>query len=196
MALEGTDKEKASLALPALLASAAHSAGFTFRAWRVAEVIAPLANGSARPMDWEGLDFSHAGETGEAFLHDRPAWRPQSIRILISDLFWQCDPLTVLRPLADRASLCVVVQLLAVWDANPPPEGNLRLVDCETGLVREILVDESAVRSYREALSRHQQNWHRACRQVGAVFATVIAERLLADWRLEELVATEVLETV
>ena len=42
---------------------------------------------------------------------------------------------------------------------------------------------------YRSALANHQQNWHRAATQAGAVLATVTAEDLLIDWRLDELVA-------
>ena len=38
-------------------------------------------------------------------------------------------------------------------------------------------------------LARHRQHWHAACRQLGAAFSVLIAERLVADWRLDELVA-------
>jgi hypothetical protein len=48
--------------------------------------------------------------------------------------------------------------------------------------VREIHVDAVAAARYRAALARHQQNWHRACRQTGALLTTVVAEALLRDW--------------
>ena len=47
---------------------------------------------------------------------------------------------------------------------------------------------------YRDALARHQQNWHRACRQIGAVMVNVIAEEVVADWNLEALVNAGVLK--
>ena len=38
--------------------------------------------------------------------------------------------------------------------------------------------------------------WHAACRQVGAVFTTVIAEDVLRDWDLNALVAAGVLKII
>src|SRR5262249_30816784 len=95
---------------------------------------------------------------------------------------------------AERAAVCVVLQVLAVADVNPPEGQSLRLVDVETDQVKEIHVDAVAARRYREALARHQENWHTACRQTGALFAVVVAEEGLRDWRLDELVAAEVLK--
>jgi hypothetical protein len=122
-----------------------------------------------------------------------PAWRPRGTRVLISDLLWMGDPLTTLRPFAERAAVTVVVQMLALADVEPPEGKSLRLVDSETGEMREIHVDAVVARRYREGLARHQENWHLACRQVGAVFMTVVAEDLLRKWNLDELVAAEVL---
>jgi hypothetical protein len=113
--------------------------------------------------------------------------------VLLSDLFWLGEPLATLRPLAERAAVAVVVQVLAEADVNPPESGNLRLVDSETGETQDLRVDAAVVRRYREALARHQQNWHRACQQVGAVFTTTVAEVLLRDWKLDDLVKAEVL---
>jgi uncharacterized protein (DUF58 family) len=114
--------------------------------------------------------------------------------VLLSDLLWVGDPLLILQHFADRAAAVVVVQVLAEADVNPPTQGNLRLVDSETEQVQEIFVDAAAVKRYQEALARHQQNWHRACRQVGALLTTVVAERVIRDWRLDELVAAEILK--
>jgi hypothetical protein len=77
---------------------------------------------------------------------------------------------------------------------DPPGGGNLRLVDSETDQVQEIFVDPLAIKRYREALARHQQNWHQACRQVGALLTTVVAEKALHDWQLDALVAAEILK--
>jgi len=92
--------------------------------------------------------------------------------------------------------VAVVAQVLAEADVDPPPAGNLRLVDSETGQIREIYVDVSAVRRYKNTLVRHQENWHQACRQTGAIFTIFVAERVLRDWKLDELVAAEVLTVV
>jgi hypothetical protein len=84
--------------------------------------------------------------------------------------------------------------MLAVADSDPPERGRVRLIDSETEEQREIFIDEGAIRRYRDALARHQQNWHRACRQIGAVMVNIIAEEVIADWNLESLVKAAVLK--
>jgi hypothetical protein len=104
--------------------------------------------------------------------------------------------MATLRPLAERAAVVVVVQVLAAADVDPPANESLRLVDAETDEVREVFLDAAEVRRYRDALARHQENWHAACRQAGAVFTAVVAERWVEDGRLDELVALDVLKVV
>ena len=79
---------------------------------------------------------------------------------------------------------------------NPTERGNLRLVDSETDAVQEIFLDPVAEKRYRAAFARHQESWHLAAKQTGAMMTTVIAEQILSDWRLEALVAAEVLTIV
>jgi uncharacterized protein (DUF58 family) len=195
MALEGSAKEAATLALAAFFASAATNAGYTHAAWMLGETLRPIDNGTRSPTLWEGIDFVHRDLCHGCDSRGTP-WRPRGVRVLLSDLLWESDPLTTLRPFTERVALTVVVQLLAEADVHPAEGGNLRLVDAETEEMREVYVDVAAVRRYRAALARHQENWHNACRQAGAVFTTLVAEQLLRDWHLDELVAAEVLRVV
>ena len=196
MALEGSAKEAATLALAACFATAAANAGHTHAAWLLGERLEPVANGTRAPALWEGLALAYRGSPAEALGRGPSAWRPRGVRVLLSDLLWEADPLTAVRQLAERSALTVVVQVLAAADVEPADGGNLRLADSETGQVQEIHVDAAAVRRYRAALARHQEGWHHACRQAGAVFTTVVAERVLEDWRLDDLVAAGVLRVV
>ncbi len=195
MSLENSQKARATLALAAFFAAAADNAGYTFHAWRLGAEIESIENGAAPPALWQGLTFQHRGSSIEAFSRAGPRWRPRGVRVLLSDLLWEGDPLAVLRHLSEQASATVVVQVLAAAD-DEPQGGTLRLVDRETGLVRELHVDEAVLRRYRDNLRRHQDNWHRACKQCGAIFTVVVAEKLLQEWRLDELVAAEVLKVV
>jgi uncharacterized protein (DUF58 family) len=190
MDLEGTDKAGAALALAAFFATAAARGGYTHTVWTLADRCRALPGGNRPPALWEGLAFEHRGEPP----HTLPPWRPGGTRVLISDLFWLGEPLTLLRPFAERAAVAVVVQLLARADVEPPLGQSLRLVDSETDEVREIHVDAVAAARYREGLLRHQDNWSQACRQVGATFVSVVAEDLLRDWDLDALVALEILK--
>lgn len=197
MALEGSAKEAATLALAAFFAAAAANAGYTHTAWVLGAALRPVGNGSRPPSFWEGIDFTH--RNGPDWCHGDSrgtAWRPRGMRLLLSDLLWEGEPLATLRQLMERAAVTVVVQVLAAADARPEEGGNLRLVDAESEQVREIYVDAAALRRYRAALARHQENWHNACRQAGATFTTLVAEDVLRGWRLDELVAAEVLKVV
>jgi uncharacterized protein (DUF58 family) len=199
MALEGTAKERATLALTACLTTAAGNAGFGHTVWLMGEDFRPLPNSSASPTLWGAFELNHCGDppfhlpgtegNKEGIARGAPAWRPRGVRVLLSDLLWEGGPLEALRPFTEGASAAAVIQLLAEADAHPPENGALRLIDAETAARREIHVDAAMVRRYCERLTLHQQNWHQACRASGAIFTTVIAERLLREWKLEELVA-------
>jgi uncharacterized protein (DUF58 family) len=192
MDLEGTRKGEATAALAAFFATAAGGGGYSHQLWRVAGRFSALPDGNRPPDAWEGLAFDHRGEPEPT----QPPWRARATRMLISDLFWLGEPARFMRPFAETAASAVVVQLLAHADVEPPEGESVRLVDSETDGYREIHVDAAVARTYREAFARHQQNWHDACRQVGAAFVQLVAERLLAGWDMSAFVAAEVLRVV
>jgi uncharacterized protein (DUF58 family) len=194
MALEGSAKARAAIGLAAAFAVAAENAGYSHNAWLAGARVEPISNGFDRPSLWQSPDLDFRGNPAEAFMRTPPRFRRQGMRALISDLLWLGEPMAVLRSLAHGASSVVVAQTLASVDADPPERGRIRLLDSETDERREIFIDDNAVRRYRDALARHQQNWHSACRQIGAVMVNVIAEDLAADWNLESLVKAGVLK--
>jgi uncharacterized protein (DUF58 family) len=196
MALEGSAKERATFSLMAMLATAAANAGYSHAAWLMGADFRPVPNGSALPSTWGDFELTHRGSPAALLVRGAPAWRPRGVRVLVSDLLWVGEPLLALRQFTDGGSAAVVIQLLAEADVNPPEDCALRLVDSETDQIREIDVDAVVVRRYWGALARHQQNWHQACRQCGAIFTTVVAETLLRDWELNELVAAEFLRVI
>jgi hypothetical protein len=196
MALEDSAKERASVALAALLVTAAANAGYSHAAWLMDSDFRLVPNGDAAPALWGDFELNHRGSPAEVLARGAPAWRPRGVRVLVSDLLWVGEPLLALKQFTEGASAAVVIQLLAEADVNPPEDGALRLVDAETDQVREIHVDAAIAQRYREGLARHQQNWHQACRATGAIFTTVVAETLLRDWKLDELVAAEFLRVI
>jgi len=194
MTLDDTAKAEATVGLAAMLATAAENAGFTHGAWLASESWRPVANGAKSPVLWGPMDFAYTGDPSQSFKHLPPALAPRGIRLFLSDLLWMGDPLAMLTRLAEKATAVVVIQVLADADANPPQRGNIRLMDSETRAEQEVFVDATADRRYRSALAAHQQNWHRAARQVGAVMTTVVAEQLVDGWELESLVAAGILK--
>ena len=194
MALESSAKARAAIGLAAAFAVAAENAGYSHNAWLARAYVAPIGAGSNRPSSWQSLDLDFRGNPAEGFTQTPPRFRRQGMRLLISDLLWLGEPLAVLQSLAQGAASLVVAQTLAVDDANPPERGRVRLIDSETDEQREIFIDDGAIRRYRDALMRHQQNWHRACRRIGAALVNIIAEEVVADWNLEALVKAGVLK--
>ena len=193
MALEDSPKAQATLGLAAVFATAASNVGYSHTAWMAGDGCQQVDNGADRPSIWDRLDFEYRGDLSTSFAKLPPSWRPFGVRVLISDLLWHGDPLTMLARFAERATAVVVVQVLAEADVNPTERGNIRLVDSETDEMQEIFVDVTAEKRYRAALARHQESWHFAAKQTGSIITTVIAEHILSDWRLEALVAAEVL---
>ena len=196
MALEGSAKLEATLGLAAVFAVSASKAGFSHCAWQAGEGCRRIEGGTRPPLEWAMLDFSYSGSLSDSLARTRPQWRNRSIRVLLSDLLWPGDPLLTLHNLCRDASAIVVVQILAAADIEAPEHGNVRLVDSESGDLREVFVDASTARRYTDALERHRQNWSRACRQAGAVIASIVAERVVQDWKLEELLAAGILGAV
>jgi uncharacterized protein (DUF58 family) len=194
MALEDAAKARVAIGLAAVFAVAAANAGYSHNVWLARSRVEPVANGSNRPSLWQSLDLDFRGNPAESFTRTPPRFRRQGIRVLISDLLWLGEPTAVLQSLSHNAASVVVAQTLAADDANPPERGRVRLLDSETDERREIFIDDNAIRRYRDALARHQQNWHSACRQIGAVMVNVIAEDLVADWNLEALVKAGVMK--
>lgn len=193
MALEGTQKLRATLGLAAALACAAENAGYSRRAYLTGDGCRPIARGGDRPPAWEGLSFNSQQSPAESFRALPPAWRPRTIRVLISDLLWLGDPLEILSPLADRSAAALVIQLLAADDVDSTGLGNQRLHDCESGQTREMFIDAAGQERFRQNLARHQENWQRAARKVGATLVPLIAEDVCRNWDLAPLVRAEAL---
>jgi uncharacterized protein (DUF58 family) len=194
-------KAAAAAGLAALLAAAAARGGFSQSAWLLAAPCRALGPANARPRTWDGLSFDFRAAPRAAFAsalaRSPPPWRRRGVRVLLSDLLWDEEPRSILARLARGAAAVVVVQVLSADDAAPAPHGFVTLVDAESGETHDLLVDAAAVERYAAALAEHQRAWREACREIGAVMATVTAERLVDGWppeELAELVELQVLE--
>ncbi len=178
MSLDATSKAAGLWKLASIFATAADNSRCTHAVWLAGDGFRRLPNDTLPPPAWEIPDFDSARHLDDAFAILPPKCRRLGLRVLISDLLWPGDPLATLRRIANGAAEVFVIQLLARTDAEPPPPGNLRLEDSESGQVFDLYLDASGQQQYRDALVRHQESWRDACRQTGARFATVVAEQL------------------
>ena len=186
MALPGSEKARAAVALAAFFTRAAIHAGLSQRVWLAADGCRQLGTLGA-PLDWEGLDFSFAGDLAESIEQLPPRWRPAGVRVVISDLLWRGEPRALLARLGRGAAAVWVVQLVAAVDVAPAAAGFGRLEDSESGQTRDLLLDRAARSRYHQAFETHRDGWRRACREAGASMVTMVAEHLVDDWSPESL---------
>jgi len=189
-------KASAAALLTAACAAAAGQAQCSRTIWQAAERIAALPNSADDPAAWQSPDFATTHSPDRLLQHSPPAWRPHGVRVVISDLLWDCDPRPLLSRLADRAASLTIIQLLSAWEENPTPQGASRLEDAETGEVIDLVVNPAACDSYRAALQRHRESWLNACRACGATFVTVTAEDFFRSERLSALENCGLLEVL
>lgn len=196
--LPNTQKSAAMLQLAGLFSTAADNAKCSLKTWTANETIQPLPNGNRIATMWDELNFNGRISPSEAIhLPPPPRWRRHGIRLLLSDLMWEDDPLLFLRPFANGAAAVHIIQLLSRQETSPALHGNSRLVDLESGNQQEVFIDAITRQRYSEALAKHQQLWHNACRQTGATFSTIIAEDIIeSGMRLDALEQAQILEAI
>ena len=182
MNLAASRKAEASLGILGLLATAAQNGHFSTTCHMAGADLRPVANGGKAPLLWDGVEFD--GETGMADIFDREPlmMRYRSVRIVISDLLWPCEPERFLRKIAKNAAAVAVIQILGTEDLEPTASGMVTLRDSETGADEKIFLDQTAIDSYKNSLSALRQLWESSCRGLGAVFASVNADELLESW--------------
>lgn len=194
MALAGTQKAEASVAIAALFATAARNAGVPHSVWIARERLTPIAR-NERASAWPPPRFDYAGTPAAAIAGGAGTFRPLGVRIVISDLLFEGEPRIVLSALAQQAAAVIVVQILAANEQRPDARGGWRLLDVETGEWREIVFDAAAVSRYLDALARHRAMWDDAARHVRAIVIRGTAEEIAQNVVFDELAAAEILET-
>ncbi|MCC5846882.1 MAG: DUF58 domain-containing protein [Verrucomicrobia bacterium] len=127
---------------------------------------------------WPAPEFSPAD--GPPRLEMLPL-QSGSLRIFISDLLYDQPPTDLMRPLtAGKGRVALLVPYLRL-EEDPDWQGNLELIDCETGGSRRQRVDPGVLASYRQAYERHFEAWREACRRYNARFARIPCEPSLVD---------------
>ncbi len=71
MTLEDSAKERATLALTALLATAAANAGYSHAAWLMGADFRPVPNGNALPSAWGDFELNHRGSPAQLLAQAR-----------------------------------------------------------------------------------------------------------------------------
>ena len=90
--------------------------------------------------------------------------RQTGVAVVISDLLDPAGYEAGVRALLERRFDVHLVHVLAPEEMNPELAGDLRLIDSETGEMRELSMDGEGVRSYRERLRQYLERVEAFCR--------------------------------
>ena len=146
------------------------------------------------PAGWRLGGFGTPSRPWLALAASRRFLRPRSVRILIGDLMWECDPSPAVAALSAGAAALHVVQLLASGERAAEP-GRYSLEDAESGETVEMVLDDAAAARYATAFAAHQQGWSEACAAAGAVFVSMDdADVLSPDGRMAPLEESGLIE--
>ena len=173
MGWQESEKAARVAAIASLLGTAAVNVQCSTSVWLAGDGCRRLRNDQMIPSNWDGLEFTSGRSLPDSFNILPPRLRRLGIRVLLSDLLWEGDPLPLLRRLSHDAACLWVVQTLSEEDASPPQRGHYRLQDSENMEVREIDVDEIVAKNYQDSLARWQQEWDGACKRSGARFVSL-----------------------
>ena len=186
-------KALGTLAVAAILATAADNAGFRLTVWQAAEQW-HCEQQPEQPLEWQHLDFTARSSPGETL--EAACWqlRPRGLRILLSDLLWPDEPRKFLQRLREGTQACLVLQILSQTDLQPALSGHITLIDAETAAEHSYFLDAEALAQGQERLQRHQNLWLKAAESCGVVMLTLVAEQFLDTWDLQPLCQAGILQ--
>lgn len=125
----------------------------------------------------EATDFM--GHTNLAQCIKRKDLKSRGISIVISDFFTEGLVEEVIKYLAYKKQQVVLIQVLCDEEINPPLEGQMRLVDSETGSEMNLTVNQKLLKIYDNKLKGMQTSIKAAAKKYGGVFFQICSSESL-----------------
>ncbi len=186
------EKARRTLELFAFVNACAARTGSRLRAFQaVPDHAGELPADSLRNHSWEPLP--HAGRLDAPALHRIP-WRPQSLRVLVTDLLYPAPPENVLGPLLHSPGRAVLFCPWSNVESDPDWNGQVELRDCESEQRRLFQISPARLARYRANYRRHFALWDEACRSRGVALARVADTGSLLDKLLETALPASAVE--
>jgi uncharacterized protein (DUF58 family) len=107
--------------------------------------------------------------------------RSRSLRILISDLLFEDEPQSILRPLCAHDGSAMILAPFAQCEETPEWNGNVELIDCESGSARRQRVVPGLLARYQKAYAKHMDTWRAEARHLHAAIARIPTTMPLAE---------------
>lgn len=128
-----------------------------------------------------------------------PAWervpfRAASLRVVISDLLFEAEPLHLVSALASSKGRAIILAPFCLAEAAPDWRGNLDFEDCESGRRDKRRVDDGVRERYMQSYRHHFDAWREACARRSIVLARVPAEGDFLDALRSEAVGAGAVE--
>lgn len=130
----------------------------------------PLRGREGTGRIWSYLEALQPSSGRPAEDPGRLRWLRPGMTVLISDFLGETAWNASLAGLRKRRQEVIAWQLLAPDEENPELSGDLKLVDPESGLAREVTVTAGLVAGYRQALAEHRQSLAQAVLAAGGRF--------------------------
>ena len=103
------------------------------------------------------------------------------MRVFVSDLLYPIPPEDILVPLRARQGRPVVFALFDPVDEDPPWDGTVVLIDCESQQPRRAQITAELRAHYRDAYQRHIESWIRLARRYDVILARVSSAATLQE---------------
>jgi uncharacterized protein (DUF58 family) len=113
--------------------------------------------------------------------------REAGLAVVVSDLMDPAGFERGLKALLERRFDVHVVHLLAPDEMNPSFGGDLRLVDVETGELRDLTLDGEAMRAYRQRLRDFLEHAEQFCRAKEISYHRVVTDMPVEEFVLRQL---------
>ncbi|HEV8438391.1 MAG TPA: DUF58 domain-containing protein [Methylomirabilota bacterium] len=139
-------------------------------------------------MDFLGrLEPSGPTGLGDGLAHYALRAREAGLAVVISDLLDPAGYERGLKALLERRFDVHVIHVLAAEEMNPGFGGDLRLLDAETGELRDLTLDGEALRGYRERLHEFLERAEQFCLRREISYHRVVTEAPVEQFVLSQL---------
>ncbi len=120
--------------------------------------------------------ISTATEANVMPMLQRSPVRQGSLRVLVSDLLYPGNPMSLTAPLVQSQGRGIILAPFDEQEASPDWQGNIDFEDCESQRKEKRRVDAATLERYKQAYTRHFGLWREPCLKAGIAFARVPAE--------------------
>lgn len=140
----------------------------------------------------ENLNFEGTTDLGAAIR--RKEFKGRGVSVIFSDFFTSGGIEDAVKYLLYKKQEVILVHILAPEELDPTLEGQIRLLDSETGEARDIAVTPALLKQYDKELNAFINNIREFCSRVGATYIQVSSDEPAEKIVFEEFTKTGIIQ--